>query len=113
MQTRYPPRPTYPQKPWPKRPAHLPSGAHVGGRPAMRHSELDDKIYATIIDYAGEHGGHTPTRREICSLANVSSTSVVSHHIKRLIGRGMLEVRDRKLIVCGATWTPPERGADK
>lgn len=102
---------TYPPKRWQqrqrdqRRPAVLPVPSYGGGRPP--NSETRQRVYAAIVAYAKEHGGHTPTRREICSLADVSSTSVVTYHLVALIDDGLLEWRDRKLIITGGCWTPP------
>lgn len=106
--------PRYPAKPWvnrpAKRPAVLPKApglAQAGGRPS--NPDTRDKVYRAIVAYAGEHGGNTPTRRELCELTEISSTSVVSWHIAKLIASDLLEIIDRKLIVVGGQWTPPER----
>lgn len=65
------------------------------------------KIYRAILDYCAEHGGNTPTIRELCQVCGISSTSVVNHHIQRLIDEGLLDWIDRKLVVIGGVWIPP------
>ena len=76
-----------------------------------RESIHRDKIYAAIIDYASEHGGNSPTIREIQAVTAISSTSVVAYNVHALVRLGKLEIVDRKLIVVGATWQPPPSGA--
>lgn len=102
--------PTYPPKPWQRqhmkrRPASLPVGSYGGGRPP--NGAARERIYRAIVEYAKQHGGHSPTRRELCILADVSSTSVASYHIDALIDDGMLEIIDRKLLIVGSKWFPP------
>lgn len=110
--------PTYPAKPWgpsnsKRRPElkSLPLPSYGGGRPPNMAGR--ERVYRAILDYAGEHGGNTPTRRELLELCDMSSTSVVSYHIAHLVEDGLLELRDRKLIVCGGTWAPPEGTVNK
>ena len=67
------------------------------------------KIYRAILDYCAEHGGHTPTIRELCTLCGISSTSVVNFHIQKLIDEGLLDWIDRKLVVAGGMWIPPNQ----
>lgn len=81
--------------------------ALFGGRPPNVANR--QRVYAAIVEYAAEHGGNTPTIREVCEVCRISSTSVVNYHIQALIDEELLEWRDRKLIVTGATWIPPER----
>lgn len=97
-----------------RRPASLPAPSYGGGRPP--NPDTRPRIYAAIVAYASEHGGHTPTRRELVEICHISSTSVVNHHIHVLIDRGELELIDGKLIVAGGTWLPPHddtKGATK
>lgn len=78
-----------------------------------RENVYRDKIYAAIIDYATEHGGNSPTIREIQAVTAISSTSVVSYHVHALVRLGRLEIVDRKLIVCGSQWMPPDGVVNK
>lgn len=105
---RYPPRPAYIPRLWDKRPAAVPPRSYVGhyGRPPG--SPNTGRIYQAIVAYASEHGGNTPTFKELCQICDISSTSTVAHHVRALIERGKLELVDRKLIVVGGKWTPPE-----
>lgn len=104
--------PSYPPKPWdssgkrrpPLKPLPMPS--YGGGRPP--NMENRERVHRAIIDYAKEHGGHTPTRRELCVLCEISSTSVVSYHIAALIRDELLIVKDNKLCVVDGVWIPPE-----
>lgn len=73
-------------------------------------TENRDKVYAAIIDYALEHGGNTPTLREIMDVTGISSTSVAAYNVGSLVTLGKLEILDRKLIVVGGTWIPPREG---
>lgn len=76
---------------------------------ADRESVNRDKIYAVIIDYAIEHGGNSPTIREMMGATGISSSSVVAYNVHALVRLGRLEIVDRKLMVCGATWVAPAR----
>lgn len=69
-----------------------------------RHRE---NVYRAICEYAQAHAGNSPTVREMMEMAGVSSASVVAYNVKQLIDMGRLAVVDRKLVVVGATWTPP------
>jgi len=73
----------------------------------VKPSRYRDKVYRAILAYCGEHGGNTPTIRELMDIVGISSTSVVGYSINQLIDMGLLEVIDRKLVVVGAQWTPP------
>lgn len=75
-------------------------------------SSRRERIYAAILDYAAEHGGNTPTIRELQALAGISSSSVVSYHLYGLACQGRLERRDNKWIVVGSIWIPPREGAE-
>lgn len=103
---------TYPSKPWQqrqreqRRPAALPVGSYGGGRPP--NPEPRARVYAAIVEYAATHSGHTPTRRELCQICDISSTSVTSYHVYALIDSGQLELIDGKLCVVGGVWLPPD-----
>ena len=71
-------------------------------------SNNTERVYRAILDYCADHSGCAPTVREIQEMTGISSTSVVTYHIRILVHLGRLEIRDRKLIVVGATWIAPE-----
>lgn len=48
------------------------------------------RILAYIHTYAAEHGGRTPTIREIGDAVGISSTSVVNYHLNKLAASGDL-----------------------
>lgn len=57
-------------------------------------SELQERILGFIRNYEADNG-LPPTVREIQTGASVSSTSMVSYHLKALEGMGMLARRER------------------
>lgn len=75
---------------------------------ADREYRYRDRVYAAIVEYAGEHCGATPTVREIMEMVGISSTSVAAYNVKLLIGMGKLAVVDRKLLVVGSRWIGPD-----
>lgn len=86
------------KKPNPLRRASLPTGS----------SRYRRQVFLAICDYCAEHGGNPPTLREIMELVGITSTSVANYNVRQLIDMGLLEIKDRKLCVVGATWIPPK-----
>lgn len=73
-------------------------------------SKYREAVYEAICGYAVDHGGNTPTVRELCEIVGISSTSVAGYNVHQLIKQGLLEIVDRKLVVVGGVWTPPTGG---
>ena len=48
------------------------------------------RVYAAIEQYLDEHG-YPPTVRELSVLCGITSTSVVSYHLWRLVAAGAIE----------------------
>lgn len=96
----------------PKRPARIPPRQYRDLQwQEFEERRMSDKlraVYHCILDYCQEHGGNTPTIREVQQILDLSSSSVAAHYINRLIFAGKLEVCDRKLVVVGGTWIPPK-----
>lgn len=68
-----------------------------------------DMVHRYIINYKIEHDGISPTIRQVMEGLDISSTSVTSYYIKRLIDEGRLyHVRDESntsgLGVTGGRW---------
>lgn len=78
------------------------------GRPVLVGNT--GRVMAAIVAHCLAHGGTAPTQRELMELVGLSSTSVVTYHVKRLAAAGLLTLsnRARSLHVTGAVWTPPE-----
>lgn len=76
--------------------------------------ELSDKslrVLSAIIRYKIKHDGNSPTLRDLMRMVGISSTSVISHHLRRLelagkIERGVSSARD--IVIPGAKWIPPD-----
>lgn len=66
-----------------------------------------DRVYAYICAYADEHNGPTPSIREIAAHFDRGYTTIY-RHVQRLIEEGRLEMRNGKLSVRDARWTPPQ-----
>ena len=73
----------------------------------MEFNETTDLIFAFFVDFCGRHSGLPPTIREIVKGTGVSSTSVVSHHLRKLVRKGQLENINGRYTVAGAEWYPP------
>lgn len=80
------------------------------GKPVLVGST--GRVMRAIVAHCQAHGGTAPTQRELMQATGLSSTSVVTYHVKRLARAGLLTLSGptaRSLTVPGATWTPPER----
>lgn len=75
--------------------------------------ETKDRVYATILDYLIGHAGQPPTMRQIMETCDISSVSVVNHHVESLISEGQLvkilddEKLTRNVTIPGGFWLPP------
>jgi SOS-response transcriptional repressor LexA len=79
---------------------------------ATKMTATAGRILEIIVRYSVEHGGRTPTNREIGKLAGISSTSVVNYHLKQLEILGEIQrdaIFSRGIVVVGGNWTPPAR----
>ena len=73
----------------------------------MEFNETTDLIFSFFVNYCAQHTGLPPTIREIAKGTGVSSTSVVSHHLRKLVRKGRLEHIKGRYVVAGAEWYPP------
>lgn len=89
-----------------RRRAPLPVGSYGGGRaPSL---DRRARVYRAILDFAADHGGNTPTHRQIQQMADISSSSVVAYNIAALVDDGRLERKDGKICVVGCKWFAPD-----
>jgi SOS-response transcriptional repressor LexA len=69
------------------------------------NSTTTKEIYNYILSYKAKNDGNSPSIREIMSQTSVNSTSVVQHHLLKLVDMGLIEKVDKKfrsiLIVGG------------
>ena len=68
------------------------------------NSTTTKEIYNYILDYKSNHDGNSPSIREIMSQTSVNSTSVVQHHLLKMVDMGLIEKVDRKfrsIIIVG------------
>lgn len=54
-----------------------------------RASKRQRSLLREIIAFSREHG-YPPTIRELCELCEISSTSVVNHHLNQLLSKGLM-----------------------
>jgi len=64
-------------------------------------------ISAWCVSYAIEHGGNSPTLREIGEHFN-KAHSGVEHHIQNMFRYGIAERLNGKLCIVGAQYLPPQ-----
>lgn len=76
----------------------------------MENDETTNLIFTYFTDFCARHAGLPPTYREIMAGTGVSSTSVVNHHLRKLVRKGRLKyIRSAdgtkgRYVVVGATW---------
>lgn len=71
----------------------------------MIHSTKE--ILSFIVAYKSSHDGNSPTLRQIGHALDISSTSVVSYHVKKLKDLGLIDTgayRARSIRVKGGNW---------
>lgn len=69
------------------------------------------RIFNFIVAYKSAHDGNSPTSREIMDGANISSTSVVHYHLRKLEVQGKIWIdgnKARRIEVIGGKWTYEE-----
>lgn len=74
------------------------------------------RVYREIIRVCRETGGITPSYRGLMHALDMSSTSVVAYHLRRLAAIGLIEMvpserQGHRIAVVGSTWTPPASAA--
>jgi hypothetical protein len=47
-------------------------------------------VYRAIVDYKAAHDGNSPSYRQLMKLTGITTTSLVNHHICRLIAAGYI-----------------------
>ena len=67
------------------------------------------RIYNFILQYKIANQGNGPTYRDMVKAGLAKSVSTISLHVHRLARDGQLSVRDRRIYVPDAEWTPPDR----
>ena len=83
-----------------------PSAASV----ERQREERMEAILAFIVRHKVEHDGAAPTIREIVEQVGISSTSVVSYHLKMLEDAGRIQRpfgAARAIVVVGGRWVAP------
>lgn len=68
-----------------------------------------ESIYRYIIRYKRQHGGESPTRREIGEGLGISTPSLVHHHLMMLERAGKIRLarpggKARMITIPGASW---------
>lgn len=58
--------------------------------PTPEGKEVRDRLLREIRKFRDEHG-YPPTLRELMVLAELSSTSIVSYHLRFMEGQGVIE----------------------
>lgn len=78
-------------------------------------SLLYDQIYDFAMEFKINHNGNSPTIREIGDAVGVSSTSMVSRYLDRMVSRGLIERggKFRMIIIPGSRWLPPQHTITK
>ena len=80
---------------------------------SMGGNDRTFRVLNYLIAYKKRTGGCTPTLRDICDEADISSTSVAAHHLDVLKLSGLVEYVDRgKMALSGAVWNEPEWTAE-
>lgn len=70
-------------------------------------------VYNFILTYKAEHDGNSPSIREIVVGTGITSTSVVSYYLDRLVEHNMITVdfdapgKARNITIPGGRWLPP------
>ena len=67
-----------------------PPGRPLGEVEVKRMKDRDMGLLAFIRKYKIAHGGVSPSMLEMIDQTNISSTSMVSHSIKRLAKKGLI-----------------------
>lgn len=78
--------------------------------PLSQMHERTQAMYAEILRSCEESGGLPPGIRELQSALKISSTSVVSYHLRCLEKAGLIRIfpgRSRGISVVGGSWSPP------
>jgi len=69
---------------------------------------IGQRIFKFIIEYRKSHNGDSPTLREICVGANVSSTSVVAYYLDRFEYYGLVklngQLKMRNIHIPNSAW---------
>jgi SOS-response transcriptional repressor LexA len=72
-------------------------------------SKTADQVFTFIKHYKAAHDGISPTRREIMSALNLSSTSVVEYNLRKLERQGRVRLGEsgcpRNIRVIGGQWS--------
>lgn len=80
-------------------------------RRGVRPRYMTGAIYDAIVQYKMVHDGIPPTIRWLMETLDISSTSVVSHHLRKLEQASKIEMegegRSRQIKVVGGRWMPP------
>jgi SOS-response transcriptional repressor LexA len=70
-------------------------------------------IYRFIISYKTKYDGNSPSIRQISRDCDISSTSMVTYYLNKLISKGMIEISDdtesHKIMVKGGVWRMDEK----
>lgn len=78
---------------------------------ALALSGRQEAILQALLHYGISNAGSMPSIRRIQDMANISSTCVVAYNLRKLAGKGLIELvpggRGHLVVIPGATWTPP------
>lgn len=96
----------------------MPVGPEVPSlRDLYRLSATSQKTLLEIVRWKAEHGGVSPSVRDLMAKTFVDSTSVVNHHLEVLEDAGFIECpvapgkkirASRSIVVVGERWEPPD-----
>ena len=75
----------------------------------MSGEEATQAIYSFVVAHKRRHDGNSPSFRQIRKACNISSTSMVSFYLDKLVEEGKitLDVGARIISVVGAEWRMP------
>ena len=75
----------------------------------MSGEEATQAIFSFVVAHKRRHDGNSPSFRQIRRACNISSTSMVSFYLDKLVeeGRITLDTGARLISVVGAEWKLP------
>ena len=74
-------------------------------RTTARGDDKADEIFDFIVQHKEAYDGNSPFIREIMRECDLSTTSLVTYYLKRLQRAGLLELKERRILVVGGKWT--------
>lgn len=84
---------------------------HIPAGKCPEHGATTEAVFRCVVAFKRDHGGDSPTAREIAALLDIPSTSTVAYHLGKLERAGRI-VREpgvaRRIAVTGAKWVMGE-----